>query len=353
MDASGWIALGAVRGLGGGSFRKLLSAFGSPEGVLNARKEELCRVIDTDLAERIIRGADPASVETALKWLDAPSNGIVTLADADYPEQLLNIPDPPPFLYLKGQRDVLGKQFFAIVGSRNATLQGMENARSFARSLSDAGLCIASGLAIGIDAAAHEGGLAGASGSVAVLGTGIDIRYPPRNRKLAEMLETKGLVLSEFPLGTPPIGVNFPRRNRIISGLSRGCLVVEAGIRSGSLITARHALEQGRDVFAIPGSIHSPLSKGPHRLIKEGAKLVECAQDILDELEFYSPPVQPGGKGAEPDDFLEKMGFDPVDLDALCSMTGLPPQAVSAHLLELEIAGSVEGLPGGLYQRVR
>ncbi len=353
FEASGWISLGAIKGLGGGSFRKLLSAFGSPGAVLDAGKEELCRVVDPALAGRILDGPDPRLVEAALKWLDAPLNGIVTLADEDYPEPLLNIPDPPPFLYMRGRRAFLEKQFFAIVGSRNATPQGIDNARSFARSLSDAGLCIVSGLAIGIDAAAHEGGMMGASGSLAVLGTGIDIHYPSRNGKLAEALESRGLVLSEFSLGTPPMGVNFPRRNRIISGLGRGCLVVEAGIRSGSLITARHAIEQGRDVFAVPGSIHSPLSKGPHRLIKEGAKLVECAQDILDELKLPSPPSAAKELSFENDVFLEKMGFDPVDLDTLCSRTGLPPQAVSARLLEFEIAGAVASLSGGLYQRVR
>ncbi|HQT25438.1 MAG TPA: DNA-processing protein DprA, partial [Burkholderiales bacterium] len=241
---------------------------------------------------------------------------------------------------------------FAIVGSRNATPQGMENARSFARTLSDVGLCIVSGMALGIDSAAHEGGLAGASGSIAVVGTGLDIVYPSRNRGLAAELEAKGLLVSEFPLGTPPIGSNFPRRNRIISGLCIGCLVVEAGIRSGSLITARHALEQGREVFAIPGSIHSPLSKGPHRLIKEGAKLVESGQDILEELRLSSGGTSREEAGAETSDLLERMGFDPVDSDTLCERTGLSPQRVSSRLLELEMEGSVCSLPGGMYQRI-
>lgn len=351
-DAEGWIALGSIPGLGNQSFRKLLSAFGDPEAVLGAGKGRLCVVVDQALAGRIAKGPDRQVVESALKWLETPGNDIVTLADSDYPRPLLNIPDPSPFFYLRGNRPLLVKKAFAIVGSRNATPQGIENARSFARSLSDVGLCIVSGLALGIDAAAHEGGLMGASGSIAVVGTGLDIVYPARNRDLAGELEKKGLVLSEFPLGTPPIGANFPRRNRIISGLSVGCLVVEAGIRSGSLITARYALEQGREVFAIPGSIHSPLSKGPHRLIKEGAKLVESAQDILGELGLASGWAAPQQERHESDDFIEKMGFDPVDQDTLCARTGLSPQDVSSHLLELEISGFVCSLPGGMYQRV-
>lgn len=350
-EAAGWIGLSAIRGLGGESFRKLLSAFGDPEAVLRAEKPELCRVVDPVLAGRILQGPDAGIVEAALKWLEEPGNGIVTLADPDYPPNLLNIPDPPPFLYVKGRRELLAWPFFAMVGSRNATPQGMENAGSFARALSDAGLCIVSGLALGIDAAAHEGGLKGASSSAAVVGTGLDIRYPAGNRRLAEQMEREGLVLSEFPLGTPPLGTNFPRRNRIISGLSLGCLVVEAGIRSGSLITARHAAEQGREVFAVPGSIHSPLSKGPHRLIKEGAKLAECAQDILDELRIpFAAPVEPEGKSSG---FLDRMGFDPVDPDTLCARTGLSPQTVSELLLSFEMEGRVASIPGGMYQRKR
>ncbi len=327
-------------------------AFGDPLAALRADRGKLCSVVDSSLASKILEGPEKTKVEEALKWLESPGNGIVTLADPDYPGSLLNISDPPPFFYIRGRRGLLEKKAFAIVGSRNATPAGIENARSFARALSDVGLCIVSGMALGIDSAAHEGGLSGASGSIAVLGTGLDIVYPSRNRVLAEELAEKGLLLSEFPLGTPPLGSNFPRRNRIISGLSVGCLVVEAGIRSGSLITARHALEQGREVFAIPGSIHSPLSKGPHRLIKEGAKLVESAQDILEELRLFSEGSSREEKGGKASEFLEKMGFDPVDGDTLCERTGLSPQAVSSRLLELEIEGSICSLPGGMYQRV-
>ncbi|MBY0579051.1 MAG: DNA-processing protein DprA [Burkholderiales bacterium] len=352
-DVAAWVALGSIPGLGGEFFRKLLAVFGDPQRVLNAGKGDLEKVVNRSLAAKILLGPDERIVEIALKWLADPANGIVTLADSEYPRPLLNIPDPPPLLYLKGKRALLGKRSFAIVGSRNATPQGVENAQSFARVLSDSGLCIISGLALGIDAAAHKGALAGASSSMAVVGTGLDVVYPARNRDLARELETKGLLVSEFPLGTPPLGTNFPRRNRIISGLSLGCLIVEAGIRSGSLITARHAAEQGRDVFAIPGSIHSPLSKGPHRLIKEGAKLVESAQDILEELglpavvSFDDPGID-----SDPAKLLEQMGFDLIDLDTLCLRTGWTPQIISARLLDLEIAGFIKGVDGGMYQRV-
>ncbi len=352
-DAAGWIALSTVAGLGGESFRRLLAAFGGPEAVLQAGRHDLSGIVEPALAGRILQGPDRQAVEVALKWLEEPANDLVTLADEDYPRLLLNVPDPPPFLYLRGNRSLLGRQAIAIVGSRNATPQGIENARNFARVLSDAGLCIVSGLALGIDAAAHEGGLSGASGSIAVVGTGIDVSYPARNAGLARELEGRGLIVSEFALGTPPLGTNFPRRNRIISGLSLGCLVVEAGIRSGSLITARHALEQGREVFAIPGSIHSPLSKGPHKLIKQGAKLVEAAQDILEELGLPAPAAAPVAAQPETGGLLDSMGFDPVDADTLCLRTGLSPQTVSVRLLELEIAGLVKGMPGGMYQRLR
>ncbi|HMJ48947.1 MAG TPA: DNA-processing protein DprA, partial [Burkholderiales bacterium] len=239
------------------------------------------------------------------------------------------------------------------VGSRNATPQGIANAESFARNLSDAGLTILSGLAVGIDAAAHRGGLKGAASSVAVLGTGLDIVYPARNRDLAHMLADNGALVSEFPLGTPAIASNFPRRNRVISGMARGCLVVEAAVSSGSLITARLALEQGREVFAIPGSIHSPLSKGCHALIKQGAKLAESAQDILEEIGWQKTPETIQAAGTEKaSPLLEHLGFDPCNIDTLCARSQLSPDAVTALLLELELAGRVAALPGGLFQRL-
>jgi DNA processing protein len=278
---------------------------------------------------------------------------VLTLADTAYPKQLLEIPDPPALLYVAGEARLLSSPARAIVGSRNATPQGLRNAHAFARALSDAGLAIVSGLAIGVDSEAHRGGLEGSGSTIAVLGTGIDIIYPRRNAPLADDILSRGALVSEFPLGTEPHAGNFPRRNRLISGLARGCLVVEAAVDSGSLISARLAADQGREVFAIPGSIHSPLSKGCHALIKQGAKLVESAQDVLDELGIPARRAEIAPKPGGGHDLLEKMGFDPCDIDELTVRSGLPAEAVSAALLELELDGKIAGLPGGLYQRIR
>jgi DNA processing protein len=259
-----------------------------------------------------------------------------------------------------GQVELLNRPALAVVGSRNATAQGVRNAQAFARALSDAGLTIVSGLALGVDAAAHRGGLDGRSSTVAVFGTGVDLVYPPANTGLAEEIASGGLLISEFALGSPAAKQNFPRRNRTISGLTLGTLVVEAALSSGSLITARSALEQGRDVFAIPGSIHSPLSKGCHSLIKSGAKLVESADDILNELPaLHRPgvtssrerPVSAAATGPAAA-LLEQMGFDPIDIDSLCARSGLSAQQVTTDLMRLELDGRVAALPGGLYQRV-
>jgi DNA processing protein len=278
---------------------------------------------------------------------------VLTLADTAYPKQLLEIPDPPALLYLAGDAKLLSSPALAIVGSRNATPQGLRNAHAFARALSDAGLTIVSGLALGVDSDAHRGGLEGPGSTIAVLGTGIDVIYPRRSASLAEDILSRGALVSEFPLGTEPHAGNFPRRNRLISGLARGCLVVEAAVDSGSLITARFAADQGREVFAIPGSIHSPLSKGCHALLKQGAKLVESAQDVLDELGISARSAENVPEAGEGHDLLDKMGFDPCDIDELTVRSGLPAEAVSAALLELELDGKIAGLPGGLYQRIR
>ncbi len=310
-------------------------------------------------------------VDAALRWLDGGSDRyVVTLADAAYPPALLQTPDPPSILYVHGNLDLLRHPALAVVGSRNPTGRGAEDAEAFALALSNAGLTVVSGLALGIDAAAHRGGLQGAGSSIAVVGTGIDRVYPARNRDLAHALSQRGALVSELPLGTPPVPANFPRRNRIISGLARGCLVVEAALHSGSLITARQALEQGREVFAVPGSIHSPLAKGCHWLIKQGAKLAESAQDILEELGEVAP-APPGGAllpatdRGEPGQrteinsdpatlaLLSAVGFAPFDLDTACAQGGLTPDAASAILLGLELQGQVERLPGGRYQRRR
>jgi len=293
---------------------------------------------------------DEAVLASTANWLEDPLNRILTVADADYPQALLNIPDPPLLLYVKGRLDLLNTASLAIVGSRNATTQGLRNAEAFAKSASEAGLSVVSGLAQGIDAAAHRGGLQAAGASVAVVGTGLDKVYPASNRELAHQLAQQGCIVSEFPLGTPPLPANFPRRNRIISGLSLGCLVVEASLQSGSLITARMALDQGRDVFAIPGSIHSPQSKGCHSLIKQGAKLVESAQDILEELGYHHQPIAADPSTEHP--LFDHLGFDPVDTETLSQRSGLTVAELSAILLRLELEGAIAPLPGGRYQRI-
>jgi DNA processing protein len=361
-----WLALDLIPGLGGEGIRRLLNAFGAPAAALQQTRSSLERFVTPRVAEAIVGGADPARLEAATKWLTADSNHLLTLADSDYPPALLEIADPPPILYLKGRRALLGAPGIAVVGSRNATPVGAQNAEAFARALSAAGLTIISGMALGIDAAAHRGGLEGGASSIAVVGTGLDLVYPARNRALAHELAERGLIISEFSLGTPALAKNFPRRNRIISGLSRGVLVVEAALASGSLITARQAAEQGREVFAIPGTIHSPFSKGCHQLIKQGAKLVDDANDILVELQWQTArnavPVaataatdDETGAAAEPaesDPILAAMGYDPVSLDALMERVSMPAQQIMARMTELELDGAVAPMPGGKYQRL-
>lgn len=361
-DVKSWLSLSLIDGLGDESMRRLLVAFGSPSDVFSASPGALERIVKKSVVRSILQGVNGNKLTAALNWLEDPANSIVTLADPDYPSLLLNIPDPPPLLYFKGQRKLLNTPALAVVGSRNATPQGLSNAESFSEAISNAGFCIISGMALGIDTAAHYGGLCGAAASIGVVGTGLDIVYPARNHVLAHQLAKDGALISEFPLGTPAIGRNFPRRNRIISGLSQGCLVVEAALRSGSLITARQAMEQGREVLAIPGSIHSPLSKGCHALIKQGAKLVENTQDILDELDYHANnnnrhsddrDKKTGSAGSSEGAFLLKyFGHDVADIDTLCARSGLTAEAVSAMLLTLELEGVVASLPGGYYQRI-
>ena len=351
-ELAAWIKLSLVPGLGGQGLRKLLTAFGLPQQVLAAGRLGIARIVSAEIAGRIVADLDSAAVDAALAWAELDGHAVLTLADSDYPPQLLETPDPPALLYLAGRRELLARPGLAVVGSRNATPQGVSNAEQFARSFSEAGLTIVSGLALGIDAAAHRGGLDGGGSTIAVLGTGADILYPQRNRALGERIASEGLIISEFPLGTPPHGSNFPRRNRIISGLARGCLVVEAALASGSLITARLAAEQGREVFAIPGSIHSPHSKGCHALIKQGAKLVESAQDLLQELGMGGFRAPAANASPAPGGLLAELGYDPCDIDTLCARSGLTPDAVSAMLLQLELEGKIASLPGGLYQRI-
>lgn len=368
-DVESWLRLGLTEGVGGSALRRLLVTFGDPAEVLAANQQALEGVVKKTVAANIFqRRIDTDKFAQTIDWLKDPLNSLITFADTDYPEFLLNIADPPPILYCKGRREFLTRPALAIVGSRNATPQGMANADAFAEAASNAGFCVVSGLAQGIDAAAHQGGLRGAASSIAVVGTGLDLVYPSRNRELAHQLANEGALISEFPLGVPAMRNNFPRRNRIISGMCHACLVVEATLYSGSLITARLALEQGRDVMAIPGSIHSPLSKGCHALIKQGAKLVESIQDILDELNHLPPQVNVStsavseamrdnintdDSAADDNKLLTCFDYDAIDIDTLCIRSGLTVEVVSAMLLALELEGKIGSLPGGRYQRIR
>jgi DNA processing protein len=351
-DARHWIGLSLINGLGGETFRRLLASFGTPQQIFATPVASLKQVVDAGIANLIAAGPDEERLAPSLEWLKQPGNQFITLADSSYPSSLLEIPDPPPLLYVKGDAARLSQPIVGIVGSRNATPQGLKNAEAFAQALSEAGWCVASGLALGIDGAAHRGALHGKGSTIAVVGTGLDIVYPARHRELAYEIVEKGTIISEFPLGEPSRAGNFPRRNRIISGLSRGILVVEANLESGSLITARLAAEQGRDVFAIPGSIHSPLSKGCHRLIKQGAKLVDSIQDILEELGSAPIYLQTPESSAAAHPLLEKMGFDVMAADTLIQSSGLTSNQVSAMLLTLELEGKIASLPGGRYQRI-
>jgi len=360
-----WIRLEQTDGVGQETARKLLGVFGLPDNIFRAGHAALCKVVPERIARALtapISETAQALMEKTIAWIGQPGNHVLTLADADYPRSLLDTADPPLMLYVKGRLDLLSKPSIAIVGSRNATTQGILNAEKFAEILSQAGLTIVSGMALGIDTAAHQGSLRSRSGgsTIAVIGTGADIVYPARNRTLAHQIADEGCIVSEYALGMPAIAANFPRRNRIISGLTRGVLVVEAAAQSGSLITARMALEQGRDVFAIPGSIHSPLSKGCHQLIKQGAKLVESAQDVLEELGHYKLAASSAAVAAQPSaatdaataQLLSVMGFDPVDANLLAERAGLDASAMHAQLLALELEGLIEMLPGGIYRRL-
>ena len=354
-----WLQLTLTPGLGAASIRELLKQFGLPENILARPRAELARLVPRAALSALDSAEVSRAVALALDWVQNSEHAVVTLADDAYPRLLLEIADPPPLLYACGRLELLRRPSLAIVGSRNATAQGERNAESFAKAFSEAGLCIVSGLALGIDSAAHRGGLAGVGSTIAVLGTGIDVVYPSRNAALATEIARNGLLLSEFPLASMAAAHNFPRRNRLISGLAHGCLVIEAALASGSLITARAAAEQGREVFAVPGSIHSPLSKGCHALIKTGAKLVESAEDVLAELSGFRPTAyasttsaQSPAPSPEREGLLVHMGFDPVDVDSLCARAGLTADQVSSELLRLELAGRVAALPGGFYQRL-
>ncbi|MFM9912666.1 MAG: DNA-processing protein DprA [Methylophilaceae bacterium] len=352
QEARYWIALSAINGVGGDTYRRLLSAFGDPEKIYATPTSQLREVVDGKIASAIAEGIDETKLAPAITWLTQPGNRLLTLADDDYPQTLLEISDPPPILYLKGDATRLSQPCIAVVGSRNASPQGLNTAEAFSQALADAGWCVVSGMALGIDGAAHKGALKGKASTIAVVGTGLDIIYPSRHRDLAHEIVAKGAMISEFPLATPSMASNFPRRNRIISGLAKGVLVVEANLQSGSLITARLAGDQGREVFAIPGSIHSPLSKGCHLLIKQGAKLVDSIHDILEEL-GVAPISQAEASSSSVDSpLLAAMGYDAVATETLIQRSGLTSEVVSAMLLTLELEGKIASLPGGRYQRI-
>ncbi len=354
-----WLALLHTYGLGNKTGMSLLETT-TPEALLRQPPESLPRDIRAAL-----ENPPWDRVEENLKWLEQDRNHILCLTDPDYPPLLRQIPDPPLVLFIHGDPDVLALPQLAMVGSRNPTSGGLQTARDFAQHLAQGGFGITSGLALGIDAAAHEGALKGNGITLAVTGTGLDRVYPARHHQLAHAIAEQGALISEFPPGTPPKAENFPRRNRIIAGLSLGTLVVEAALRSGSLITARLASEQGREVFAIPGSIHNPLARGCHALIRQGAKLVETAQDILEEIgplagallctserEESSPStLEPAALDDEHQQLLEAMGYDPLTVDEIVTRCGLTANAVSSMLLILELDGLVSTQPGGRFLR--
>lgn len=363
-DAELWVALSLIPGLGSATLCQLLSRFGSPEAIFSANVSQLREVVSEAISSAISQGIDESAVAPTMRWLNDEQNHLITLADAHYPTLLLETTNPPALLYAKGNLKLLQFTSIAMVGSRHATPQGEKNAEDFAEQLCRHGLCVVSGMALGIDGAAHRGALKANGATIAVVGTGLDIVYPAKHRDLAHQIVQKGLMISEFALGTPSKAQNFPRRNRIISGLSIGCLVVEANMDSGSLITARLAAEQGRDVFAIPGSIHSPVAKGCHLLIKQGAKLVESTDDILNEIapQLLVGCLQPNSpKGLLPEraitspeasTVLACMGFDPVDYEHLMTVTNLTAHALSTMLTLLELEGKVATVHGGKYQRL-
>lgn len=365
-----WLRLVLTPGIGPGTVRRLLDAFGLPEDVLAAGSSKLSAVLGPPKAQALL-GHDPArevAIDAALQWADGDDCHLVCLDDPRYPPRLLEIADPPPVLYVRGSVDALSRPAIAIVGSRHASQSGIAHARDFAQTLAEAGLTVVSGLARGIDASAHQGALITAAGTVAIIGTGADRVYPPAHRDLARAICANGAVASELPLGTAVQRSNFPRRNRLIAGLTLATLVIEAARQSGSLITARQASECGREVMAIPGSIDSPLSRGCHQLIREGAKLVESAEDVLVELRpvlgagLAAPavgrprsPRGPAGAGQSEagfDSLLEALGFDPVDIDTLVARTRLPAGEIGARLLALELDGRVERLPDGRFVRL-
>jgi DNA processing protein len=397
IELAAWLRLAVAPGLKPAALRLLLGAFGLPEAIFAQSQEALAETAGEAAARAVLAPPGPAfeaQLDAVLAWREQPGNQIVTLDDPAYPPALLTMPDPAPLLYIRGRLELLHRRAVALVGSRSATPQGIDDARRFARELSVAGVTVVSGLAFGIDGAAHRGGLEGVGGTVAVIGTGADLVYPTAHQALARQIAAQGAILSVWPLGTPARAANFPQRNRLIAGLVSGVVIVEAAMRSGSLITARLANEMGRDVFALPGSIHAPLSRGCHRMIKQGARLVETPDEVLDELGFTRQPVSRAALAAKrvvpmehgglrdssgekasraasatfsdspssgpasqpafaPDAqrLLAALGHSPTTLEILAARTEMDDAALHACLLRLELAGEVTLLPGGRFMR--
>ncbi|NLP61125.1 DNA-protecting protein DprA [Paraburkholderia sacchari] len=405
LDA--WLRLANARGLKPAALRALLGAFGLPQRVLAQPFEALAAAAGSEAARAVV--TPPAAgfaqqVSAVTAWCAQPRNALITLADPAYPPRLLTMPDPPPLLYVTGRLDLLHTRSLAVVGSRSATPQALEDAARFARTLAAAGVTVVSGLALGVDGAAHEGALDEPGGTVAVTGTGADLVYPAAHHALAAQIAERGAIVTEWPLGTPARSANFPQRNRVIAALVEGVIVVEAAMRSGSLITARLANEMGRDVFALPGSVHAPLSRGCHRLIKEGAQLVETPEEVLEALRFTQPapraqraarasrkhtptcaatlslefeaqldglardraPASPPAEakparaaknaraatlGPEASSLLAALGHAPATLEILAQRTDMSEAVLQATLLRLELAGHISTLPGGRFMR--
>ncbi len=366
-DAESWLALARMPALHAGVIAQWLESGRTPIEWLDACRTSAARGRSGVDAAGPFRPADPAGIATDLAWLRAaPDRHLVTWGSAAYPTLLARIADAPLVLFVEGKPSVLAQPQLAIVGSRHPTSLGRDTAADFAAHLARAGLAVTSGLALGIDAAAHRGALGAGGPTVAVLGCGLDRVYPPENASLArEIVAQGGALVSDFPVGTPPLKPNFPRRNRLLSGLAVGTLVVEAALRSGSLITARLAADQGREVFAIPGSIHNAVARGCHRLLRDGARLVESAQDIFDELHpilGISPKIATAHAASRPDAalpsldkeyeiLLDALGFEPAGLDAIVARTGFAAGAVASMLLILELDGRIQQQPGGRYCR--
>ncbi len=363
------LALAHTKGVGPKLLRRLMDAFGDTRAIFKTPRRDLARHVKAEVAERISSGAGEPAAEKGMRWAEgAPERRILTVADEEYPQRLMHVADAPLILYACGKRlSALNGNAIAVVGSRSASAAGVRNSENFARALSERGIVVASGMAHGVDAAAHEGALAGGAGTVAVVATGLDIVYPREHRILAQKIQEEGVIVGELPPGTPPDNRNFPPRNRIISGISLGCLVTEAGLKSGALITARHSLDNGREVFAVPGSINSPMHRGCHYLIKKGAKLAETVADITEEINLVVPLAAQrqagegenasGGDGddgdaAVGDSLLAHIGFEPTATDDIAGRSGLAAQALLPALLELEMAGKIAAAAGGKYQRL-